>query len=94
MFFSRIVTDKPIAIITTTLILQPGRYGIRYQVETVVLTLVCAKRTLVLVVTSNAIVVKDESIFAFTFSFGGGPLEIAADLAATPVVDVALVGGR
>jgi len=55
---------------------------------------VCTKLTLVLVVTSNAIGVKDESIFAFAFSFGGGPLEIAADLAATSVVDVALVGSR
>jgi len=92
--FSRIITDKPIAIVTTTLILQPGRYGIRYQVETALLALVCTKLTLVLVVTSNAIGVEDKSIFAFAFSFGGGTLEIAADLAATSVVDVALVGSR
>jgi len=94
MFFSRIIADKLIAIITSTLILQPGCYGIRYQVETALLTLVCTKLTLVLVVTSNAIGVKDKSIFAFAFPFGGGPLKITADLAATSVVDVALVGSR
>jgi hypothetical protein len=92
--FCWILTDGLIAVLTTTLILEPTIDGIRSEVVTNLLALMLATFALIHIQAARSVgSIENESVVAVALSWIGLAGKMSAQLIASAILSTALVGG-